>query len=107
MTKRMPVLFLGHGNPMNALARNDYTRAWSAIGRAIPRPRAVLCISAHWYQPVRAVSAAALPSTIHAFGGFPEALYEVQYPAPGDPLLAEQVAGLLASDGFRSDKVRG
>jgi 4,5-DOPA dioxygenase extradiol len=103
----MPVLFLGHGNPMNALATNDYTRAWSAIGRAIPRPRAVLCISAHWYQPVRAVTATAQPSTIHDFGGFPAELYEVQYPAPGDPVLAEQVAGLLQSDGFGLDKVRG
>ncbi|HUD96319.1 MAG TPA: 4,5-DOPA dioxygenase extradiol [Woeseiaceae bacterium] len=107
MTKRMPVLFLGHGNPMNALATNDYTRAWSAIGRAIPRPRAVLCISAHWYQPVRAVTATAQPFTIHDFGGFPAELYEVQYPAPGDPVLAEQVAGLLQSDGFGLDKVRG
>ena len=107
MTNRMPALFIGHGNPMNAMANNDYTAAWSALGREIPRPRAVLCISAHWYEPVRAVTAAARPGTIHDFGGFPEELYNVQYPAPGDPDLAEQVAGLLGSDGFGLDGTRG
>ncbi len=107
MTNRMPALFIGHGNPMNAMADNEYTRAWSALGREIPRPRAVLCISAHWYEPGRAVTAAARPGTIHDFGGFPEELYSVQYPAPGDPDLAEQVAGLLGSDGFGLDETRG
>lgn len=107
MTDRMPVLFLGHGNPMNALAENDYTRAWSEIGRAIPRPRAVLCISAHWYGQERAVTATQQPPTIHDFGGFPAALYEVQYPAPGDPALAERVAALLRSEGFELNRTRG
>jgi 4,5-DOPA dioxygenase extradiol len=68
----MPALFLGHGNPMNAMADNDYTGAWSALGREIPRPRAVLCISAHWYETIRAVTPAPQPRTIHDFGGFPE-----------------------------------
>jgi len=103
----IPALFLGHGNPMFALADNDYTRAWSVIGRALPRPRAVLCISAHWYGPVRAVTATAAPETMHDFGGFPAELYEVQYPAQGDPALAEQIAALLQSDGFGSDRTRG
>lgn len=107
MANRMPALFLGHGNPMNALADNDYTRAWSAIGRNVPRPRAVLCVSAHWYEPVRAVTAALRPRTIHDFGGFPAELYEVQYPAPGDPGLATQLTELLGPDGFGPDTTRG
>lgn len=107
MQELIPALFLGHGNPMFALADNAYTRAWSEIGRALPRPRAVLCISAHWYEPVRVVSASPTPDTIHDFGGFPEQLYEVQYPAQGDPALAEQIAGLLQPDGFGLDRRRG
>ena len=107
MDQLIPALFLGHGNPMFALADNDYTRAWSALGRAFPRPRAVLCVSAHWYGPVRAVTFTAAPETIHDFGGFPAELYDVQYPAQGDPALAEQIAGLLQSDGFVLDGRRG
>jgi 4,5-DOPA dioxygenase extradiol len=107
MEQLIPALFLGHGNPMFALADNDYTRAWSALGRAFPRPRAVLCVSAHWYGPVRAVTSTATPETIHDFGGFPEELYEVPYPTQGDPALAEQIAGLLQSDGFVLDPRRG
>lgn len=103
----LPALFLGHGNPMIAIADNDYTKVWSALGRALPRPRAVLCISAHWYEPVRAVTATAVPETIHDFGGFPAELYEVRYPAHGDPALAEQIAGLLQSNGFGLDRRRG
>jgi len=102
-----PVLFLGHGNPMFALTDNRFTQAWSAIGRAVARPRAVLCISAHWYEPVRAVTATAVPETIHDFGGFPAELYEAQYPVPGDPVLAEQVAALLQAEGFGLDRRRG
>jgi len=95
---RMPTVFFGHGNPMNALADNDWTRAWSALGRALPRPRAILSISAHWYVSATAVTAMARPRTIHDFGGFPRALFEVQYPAPGDATLVERVRALL--DGF-------
>jgi 4,5-DOPA dioxygenase extradiol len=92
----MPAIFFGHGNPMNALATNDWTRAWSALGAAIPRPRAILAISAHWYLPGTHVTAMRQPRTIHDFGGFPRELYEVRYPAPGDPPLAQRVRDLLA-----------
>ncbi len=93
---RLPALFLGHGNPMNALEVNAWTRAWAALGAQLPRPRAVLSISAHWYVSATAVTAMRSPRTIHDFGGFPPALYDAQYPAPGDPALAVRVQQLLA-----------
>jgi len=96
MTKPMPVVFFGHGNPMNALLDNAYTRGWSAIGKEVPRPNAVLSVSAHWYIPGTSVTAMPAPRTIHDFGGFPQELYRVNYPAPGDPALADRVRGLLA-----------
>src|ERR1700741_1522120 len=96
MTKLMPAIFFGHGNPLNALLRNQYTEAWSKIGNSLPRPNAVLCVSAHWYLPGTAVTAMVQPRTIHDFGGFPRELYEVQYPAPGRPELARRVQSLLA-----------
>jgi len=92
----MPAIFFGHGNPLNALRRNDYTTGWATIGQTIPRPKAVLAVSAHWYLPGTAVTAMPTPRTIHDFGGFPRELYEVKYPAPGDPDLAQRVKGLLA-----------
>ena len=95
MAKPMPAIFFGHGNPMNALMRNTWTNGWAAVARSIPRPRALLCISAHWYLPATLVTAMSFPRTIYDFGGFPRELYEVKYPAPGDPALARRVRDLL------------
>jgi 4,5-DOPA dioxygenase extradiol len=92
----LPAIFLGHGNPLNALAQNQYTEAWRRIGLTLPKPRAILSISAHWYVPDTGVTVATAPQTIHDFGGFPRELYQVQYPAPGDPALARRVQQMLA-----------
>jgi 4,5-DOPA dioxygenase extradiol len=88
----MPAAFIGHGSPMNALELNRYTEAWRSFGRCLPRPRAILVVSAHWYINATAVTAMARPRTIHDFFGFPKALPEVEYPAPGDLRFAEEVA---------------
>lgn len=96
MAQPMPAIFFGHGNPMNALQQNDWTSGWATIGKSIPRPRAIVCVSAHWYLPATLVSAMAQPRTIHDFGGFPRELYQVQYGAPGAPELARRVSELLA-----------
>ena len=91
----MPVIFFGHGNPLNALEDNAYTRAWNEIGASFARPRAIVMVSAHWYVPDTLVTWNERPRTIHDFGGFPRALYEVQYPAPGDRELASRLADVV------------
>jgi 4,5-DOPA dioxygenase extradiol len=108
MSARLPAIFLGHGNPMNALEENAWTRAWAALGAGLaPRPRAVLAISAHWYRPGTAVTAMTAPRTIHDFGGFPRELFAMRYPAPGDPALAARVAELLAPLSVGADQSWG
>src|ERR1700760_721823 len=96
MTKPLPAIFFGHGNPLNALERNAWTSVWAALGAQLPRPKAVLCVSAHWYLPGTCVTAMSAPRTIYDFGGFPRELYEFKYPAPGDIELAGRVHELLA-----------
>jgi len=99
----MPVVFIGHGSPMNALEDNVHTRAWQALGTRIGKPRAILAVSAHWTTRGTAVTAMAAPPTIHDFGGFPQALFDMQYPAPGDPLLAARLRDMLAPLDVRLD----
>jgi 4,5-DOPA dioxygenase extradiol len=96
MPKTMPAVFFGHGNPLNALAENDYTSAWARLGATIPKPRGIVMVSAHWYLPATLVTAMDNPRTIHDFGGFPHELYELTYAPPGDPALARRVQAALA-----------
>ena len=100
---RTPVAFIGHGSPMNTLEQNRHTQAWRAFGARIPKPRAILAVSAHWYVPETAVTAMETPRTIHDFRGFPPALHAFDYPARGNPALARRIVGLLAPLPVRLD----
>jgi 4,5-DOPA dioxygenase extradiol len=103
-TPRMPTLFVGHGNPMNAIEDNDYSRAWRALGESLPTPRAILCVSAHWMTPGATLAhVGPHPKTIHDFGGFPRELYRQQYPAPGAPDFAQATIDLLRASHVEPD----
>ncbi len=107
MSERMPTVFIGHGSPMNAIEDNDFSRKWREIADTIPRPKAILCISAHWYIPELMVGATSRPKTIHDFWGFPQKLYEQQYPALGDPNLAKMISLSLRDVPVRLDNSWG
>ena len=106
-TEPLPVLFCGHGSPMNAIEDNAFSRAWVALGERLPRPQAILCVSAHWLTEGTAVTAMETPRTIHDFYGFPDPLYQVSYPAPGAPDLARRTAGLVQGTQVRLDEEWG
>ncbi len=105
--ERMPVLFLGHGSPMNAIEENEFVRGWRTVGRTIPRPNACICISAHWETSGTSVTAMDNPRTIHDFGGFPDELFAVQYNAPGSPDLAEEIRNVVLSAKLGLDETWG
>ncbi|WP_366926835.1 4,5-DOPA dioxygenase extradiol [Flavobacterium sp.] len=95
--QKMPVLFIGHGSPMNAIEDNEFSKRWQQMGQEIPKPKAVIVVSAHWLTQGTAITAMSQPKTIHDFGGFPQALFDVQYPAPGDPNLANEIQKMVTN----------
>jgi 4,5-DOPA dioxygenase extradiol len=97
LDSRMAAIFIGHGSPMNAIQTNAYTRGWQAVAAQVPKPQSILCVSAHWETRGVGVCDAEWPETIHDFGGFPQALFDVRYPAPGSPALAQRVAAMVRS----------
>lgn len=100
---KLPVLFVGHGSPMNGIEDNEFSQYWKKLAQEIEKPKAVLCISAHWLTKGTFLTAMEKPKTIHDFGGFPQALFDVQYPAPGDPILAAEAAKLITSTNVELD----
>lgn len=107
MTEILPAIFISHGNPVNVVRRNRWTDGWRDLGASMPRPRAILVVSAHWYIPATMVTAMEHPRTIHDFGGFPQEFYKIVYPAPGDPALAARVRDLLGPDRVGLDEKWG
>ena len=106
-TEKMPVLFLGHGSPMNAIEENEFVTGWRSIGKTLPKPTAILCVSAHWETKGTFVTAMEKPMTIHDFGGFPKALFDVQYPAPGSPKLAKETKSIVTKTAVGLDEKWG
>jgi 4,5-DOPA dioxygenase extradiol len=106
-TETMPLLFVGHGSPMNAIEQNEFAKGWQDIGKSLPKPTAILCISAHWETNGTFITAMEKPPTIHDFGGFPKALFDVQYPAPGNPALAETAKNLIKTTEAKLDTTWG
>ncbi len=106
-SEKSPLLFLGHGSPMNAIEDNEFVRSFMSLGKKLEKPKAILCISAHWETRGTCVTSAQMPETIHDFGGFPEVLYEIQYPAPGSPELANRVKDLISATNVGLDERRG
>ncbi|MBA3828512.1 MAG: 4,5-DOPA dioxygenase extradiol [Taibaiella sp.] len=104
---RMPALFIGHGSPMNAIDDNEFSRSWKALGKTLPRPQAILSISAHWLTNGTSVTAMAQPKTIHDFGGFPKNLFDQQYNAPGAPELAKSTQDLITTTSVHADNTWG
>ncbi len=102
-SQRMPVLFVGHGNPMNAIEKNIYSDNWRSMGKTLPRPRAILSVSAHWITKGTRVTGNAKPKTIHDFGGFPQQLFDVQYPAPGTPEFAKMTKEAVTYSHLQTD----
>jgi 4,5-DOPA dioxygenase extradiol len=107
LSEKMPVLFVGHGSPMKAIEENEFAAGWRDMGRKLPRPSAILCVSAHWQSKGTMVTAMQKPETIHDFGGFPRELYEVQYPAPGSPELAKATKGTVRERVIELDRSWG
>ena len=106
-TGRMPVLFVGHGSPMYAIEENEFVQTWQNLGETLPKPKAIICISAHWETRGTQVTAMQNPPTIHDFGGFPRELYEIEYPAPGNPELAKETIRSISSSSILADEKWG
>jgi 4,5-DOPA dioxygenase extradiol len=106
-TTRMPALFVGHGNPMNAIENNEFSQGWERMAKTLPRPKGIVCVSAHWETMGSAVTAMPKPRTIHDFGGFPRRLFEMEYPAPGAPELAQRIGKLVKSTQVKADQAWG